>query len=182
MKPKNNNVTSNTNDNNSFLYKELFDKSFSIMLLINPSTGKITKANDAACKFYGYSNTEITKLKISGINILTEDEINAEIQNAKNAKRNFFNFKHKLANNDIKDVEVYSNLINYGGQEILFSVMHDITEKNELNRKAQESEDKFNSVFDSYVYPAHMVNSKFEIVSVNKELLKRLRDKRLKRN
>jgi len=172
MKPTNSEVTSNINDNNSFLYKELFYKSFSIMLLIDPDTGKILEANDAACNFYGYSLNEITQLKISDINILTEEEVKKEINKAKNAKRNYFNFKHKLANNKIKDVEVYSNLINYNGKGILFSVMHDVTEKFELRTKAQENEDKFNSVFNSYDHPTHMVNRKFDIVSVNKKLLK----------
>ncbi len=172
MKLKNNNVTFNINDKNSFLYKEFFDKSFSIMLLIDFNTSKIVEANHAACKFYGYSHNEITHLKITDINILSDNEINEEIKNAKNTNRDFFNFKHKLANNELRDVEVYSNLIIFEGQKILFSVIHDITEKNILSKKTQEDEIKFNSVFDLYAYPAHMVNNEFDIISVNKEFLK----------
>ena len=169
MKPNNNNLT--VNSNNSFFYKELFSKSFSIMLLINPETGKIIEANDAACRFYGYSHKEITELKISDINTLSEAEVKKEIENAKSAKRNYFNFKHKLANGKIKDVEVYSNLIKHENKEVLFSVMHDVTEKKELSKKYRESEDKFNSVFNSYLHPAHMIDKEFNIVSVNKKLL-----------
>ncbi len=163
MKPTNNSLT------NSFLYKELFNKSFSVMLLIDTITLKIIDANPSACIFYGYTHEEITKLKISDINILSENEINAEIKNAKNKKHNYFNFKHKLADGTVKDVEVYSSLVNNNGNDILFSVIHDVTEKKELDRKTKESEYKYSQLVNNLkdCLAVYKVNEKGEIIIQN---------------
>ena len=168
MKPINSKVTSNIDDNNTNFYKELFDKSFSIMLLIDPNTCKILKANNAACNFYGYSQNEITQLKISDINILSENEIKKEILNAKNHTRNFFNFKHRLANNNIRDVEVYVNNVNYNGQDVLFSVTHDVTEKKLNKRLLEISERKYRHLTESITDCVFTINLYGKFTYLNK--------------
>ena len=50
-------------------------------------------------------------MNISEINTLTKEEINKEMNKARTEDREFFEFKHKLANGEIRDVEVYSGSI-----------------------------------------------------------------------
>ena len=110
-------------------YKSLFYDNNSIMLLVDPLTGNIFDTNKSACDFYGYTYEELTALKISQINIFSKKEIKAEMQNALNESRQHFNFKHKLANGEIKDVEVYSGKVNVSGKEFLYSIVYDVTER-----------------------------------------------------
>ncbi|ALO14686.1 Histidine protein kinase DivJ [Salinivirga cyanobacteriivorans] len=110
-------------------YKGVFSESKTIGLLIDPATGNILDANDGALNYYGYSAREMLSMKISEINILTEDEIAAEIHKAKTQKRNYFLFRHRLKNGEIRNVEVYSHPVNTKTGIILHSVIFDIEEK-----------------------------------------------------
>ncbi len=120
-------------------YNSLFRDNQSIMLLIDPESGDIKDANPAACLYYGWSHNEICTRQISDINIIPRDEILAEMQEARNEKRNYFLFRHRLASGDIRDVEVYSGPIQFNDATLLYSIVHDITERNlaeeELQRK-----------------------------------------------
>lgn len=61
------------------------------------------------------------------------------MQKAKTEQRNFFNFKHKLSTKEIRDVEVYSSPILIGEHKVLYSIIHDVTERLKLEREREES-------------------------------------------
>jgi PAS domain S-box-containing protein len=130
-------------------YRSVFDNSPAIMLLIDPATGKITDANEAACSFYGYSCEEFLSLKITDINMLSEDEVRSEMTKARKGHRTYFKFRHRLANGTIRDVEVYSGPITIGGQNMLFSVVHDDTERKKAERALVESEERFRTAIEN---------------------------------
>ncbi|MDR3585718.1 MAG: PAS domain S-box protein [Desulfosporosinus sp.] len=116
------------------LYFSLFTNNHSIMLLIDPETGAIIDANSAACHFYGYSSTDLLKMKISQINTLTPEQILEEMNNAKNENRHQFYFEHRRSDGEIRSVEVYSGPIVINNLQLLYSIVHDVTDQ----RKAKE--------------------------------------------
>lgn len=131
-----NNIGTLNENNNSCdsLYASLFSNNHSIMLLINPETGAIMDANSAACHFYGYSCTEILKMKISQINTLSHEQVLEEMHKAKNENRHQFFFKHRLSDGEIRSVEVYSGPVIINNRQLLYSIVHDVTDQ----RKAEE--------------------------------------------
>ncbi len=76
------------------------------MLLIDPQTGEILYANEAAAGFYGYSKLQLESMDISQINTLTPDDTALEMQAALEENRNYFVFKHRLATGELRTVEV----------------------------------------------------------------------------
>lgn len=113
-------------DQTFFVY-ELFEKHGAVMLLVDPKSGIIIDANEAALKFYGYP--KLIGKNINSINTLTEKEILEEMTKARALQRNHFEFKHKLSNDDIRNVNVYSYPININNTDILFSIVFDVTEQ-----------------------------------------------------
>ena len=111
------------------LYKNFFYNNLAVMLIIDPESGDIVDANPAALSYYGWSHDEITSLKISDINIHSVTEIEHQLDKAKNLRENHFIFRHRLSNNDIRDIEVYSSPIIIKGKKLLFSIIHDITDR-----------------------------------------------------
>lgn len=134
-------------------YRSLFHDSKSVMLLIDSDRGYIADANKAALDYYGYSYKEIRNLKISDINILPDKNLENNIADILNDKRNDFNFRHRLKSGEVRDVKVYSGKIKMGDKDMLFSIIHDVTRQLEMEQelikakeKAEES-DKLKTAF-----------------------------------
>jgi PAS domain S-box-containing protein len=115
-------------------FKNMFEKHSSIMLLVEPESGMITGANNASATYYGYSKPELLSMRIDQINILPPDEIKVEREQALREERNYFIFPHRLANGEVRTVEVHSSPIIFQNQKILFSIIQDITERKHLEK------------------------------------------------
>jgi len=120
-------MTSPANSNG--FAKSLFENNLPVMLIIRPEDGNIVDANIAACKYYGYCKSDMTSMTIMDINIPTNELVYEEMHTAKLEKCNRFNFRHRLANGEVKDVEVFSGPIIYKGEKLLYSIIHDISEQ-----------------------------------------------------
>ncbi len=118
-------------------YRQLFEGSRVVEYLIDPESGQIIDANQAACQFYGYSLEQLKQMHISQINVLTSEEIAAAMMEAERNQRQHFIFRHRLANGQVRDVEVHSGPINYCGRELLYSIVHDITDRLDAERNLE---------------------------------------------
>ncbi len=116
-------------------YRNLFNNHSAIKLLIDLETGKIIDANKAALNFYGWPFEEMKQMKIQQINTLSPDEIAEEMEKVDRNEKTHFEFKHRLANGIIRDVEVFSSKIEIKGKEFLHSIIHDITEKKKVEKQ-----------------------------------------------
>ena len=130
-------------------YKSIFEKGNSVKLLIDPSDGRIIDANPAASRFYGWPVTILRSMNISQINTLSPQEIKAEMEKAVNEERNYFLFQHRRAFGDPVDVEVHLSAINFDGKILLYSIVHDISERVGANQALMESEIRFRLLVES---------------------------------
>ncbi|MCI0519859.1 MAG: PAS domain S-box protein [Chloroflexi bacterium] len=127
-------------------YKALFEDSSVTMLLIDPLDGQIVDANAAACQFYGYDHAQITALKVSDINTLPPDEVRARIAQTQSSGRGHFFFSHRLADGSIRAVEVRSGPLEIDGKQILFSIVHDVSEQEATENALHTSESTLQSL------------------------------------
>lgn len=118
-------------------YRSLFENNYSVMLLIDPDTAAIFDANPSACAYYGHSKETLTKMKITEINTLSKKEVFEEMERAKSENRNYFNFRHRLSNGTIRDVEVFSGPFAVSGKSLLCSIIHDISERKSAERERE---------------------------------------------
>ena len=110
-------------------YRSLFENNHAVMLVIDPKYGGIVEANPAAARYYGWSQAQLQQMKINDINTLSPDELRQEMERARNAENNHFEFRHRLADGSVRDVEIFSGPINIADQPMLYSIVHDITER-----------------------------------------------------
>ena len=105
-------------------YREIFFNDHTVMMLIDPFTGDIIDANLAASNFYGYDRDKLIKMNIRDINATDADSVIKEMQKAISKQQNYFIFKHRLSDGEIRDVDVCSGLINQKGKELLYSIVN----------------------------------------------------------
>lgn len=116
-------------------YRSFFENNHAVMLMIDPASGRIIDANPAAEMFYGWSRSILKEMHISQINTLSPEEINVEMTRAIQEERRHFFFRHRLADESIRDVEVYSGPIEIGGVLYLYSIVHDVTKRKEAENQ-----------------------------------------------
>jgi PAS domain S-box-containing protein len=121
-------------------YRRLFETCLLPILLIDPLTGGVVEANSQACRFYGYAYDKLTQLNITDINQLPKEAVMLEMQLALTLDKNSFNFKHRLSNGEVRDVEVFSSPIVFEQQSLLCSFVMDVTERKILEEERLQRE------------------------------------------
>lgn len=155
-------------------YSTLFTKSNAVMLLINPVSGQIIDANPQAVAYYGWSREELTAKSISQINILAGKNVSENMQLVNKNKENHFYFQHRLASGDIRDVEVYSSPINSHGLELLYSIIHDITDRRQAERALKMSEANSQALLNATSESAFLMDIDGTVITMNAVAAKRI--------
>jgi len=155
-------------------YRQMFENNRAIQLLIDAESGQIVDANMAACDFYGYTRDEFLAMRIWDINVRGEEEVRREMARAREQQRNYFHFRHMRAGGDVRDVEVHSGPMEVGGRRLLYSIVHDITERRKAEHALQQSEEKYRVIFDYAPVGIYQSTRDGRIVTANPTLAKML--------
>lgn len=123
-------------------YKQIFDGSKAIKILVDPENKKIFNVNQAALEFYGYTKEQFYSLKTYDLNADRQmhDEIFSKILEDKEHK---FIIKHKLANNKLKDMEIYASTLDISNKKYIYTILRDVTEDLKLQREYEEKQKLF---------------------------------------
>lgn len=141
------------------LYRMVFENYKTAMLLIDPDTGDILKANKAAVKYYKYAKEKLLSLNIKDICILAPEQIDKEMQQTKSEKISCFT--HRLADGELREVEVYSFPIQVDSRILLFSIINDISDK--LHKDLM-----FDTLFLNSPYAVVILDKEQRIIDINK--------------
>ncbi len=110
-------------------FHNLFEHSFAAMLLIDPHSRRIVRANQAAAKFYGWSQPELEQMLVDDINTLPLNELQVKMGQALMSESLYFRVKHRLATGDVRSVKVFVGKVKIEGSDYLHAIIHDITEQ-----------------------------------------------------
>ena len=113
-------------------FRNIFLKHSAVMLLIEPASGQILDANPAAGRFYGYTAERLKRMTIEQINTLDTAQLAARRLEALRQEQNYFRFSHRLASGEIREVEIYSSPVDFDSRSVLFSIIHDVTERQQV--------------------------------------------------
>ncbi len=127
-------------------FRKMFLNHGAPMVLVDPEKNIIEEANQAASHFYKYSMEELYGLDIkqlyAGDNF---QEVKTIIDEIKNNQKNHLLCTHKLKDGSCRNVEIYSSPIEINHQKLLFSIVHDVTERIQAKRDLENAKQQAES-------------------------------------
>lgn len=120
---------------NSEDFYDIFYEHASVMILVDLETGDITHANQAAADFYGYTIEQLESMNMRQIYTVTPEEAKKMQEDTLEKGKKHFIVEHRLANGEIRTVEVYCCIHNTEDMTMLFATVFDITEKMNLEKR-----------------------------------------------
>ncbi|MCD6367315.1 MAG: PAS domain S-box protein, partial [Bacteroidales bacterium] len=130
-------------------FKTLFENNSSPILFFDSRSKTIIDANKSAIKFYGYPKKTLLTKTLFDLNATSEEELRQEIEKATREKRTYFLMKNRLANSDIRDVEIYSGEIKINQKPIWYAIVHDITDRKKLLKSVLKNEQRYQLLFNT---------------------------------
>ncbi len=140
-------------------YQNLFDNTNDAIIIFDPSTEIILKANNKACEMYGFEMSEFVGMSLKKI---TKDIEECEKQIKQIFQTGYlknFETKHLTKNNRTIDLLVNAAVIDYKGIKAILSNLREITELKEA-RIAFEEHLKFEKVISAI--STDFINTKAE--------------------
>lgn len=154
------------------LFRNLFHQHAAVKLIIDPDSGNIVDANEAAVNFYGWKRDLLMNMKIQDINTLSPEEIRSAMDTVRKQLKTSFEFRHRRADGSVRDVEVFSSIIKLKGKDFLHSVIHDITDRKQAEESLKENERQLSTIYDTVSDIIFQVavepDEKYRFISVNR--------------
>jgi diguanylate cyclase (GGDEF)-like protein/PAS domain S-box-containing protein len=136
-------------------FRLMFDGHAAVMLLIEPKTGLILDANQAALNFYGYPRSKFCSMSINEINTLSSEQVAVERQKTLNEGRSQHVFTHRLANGEERIVEESSSEIVMDGRQVILSIIHDVSQRGSTESPSNIEQYLMSALMDNvpaYIY------------------------------
>ena len=143
-------------------FRQFFSAHAVVMLIVDDS-GNIVDANDAALKYYGYSAQQFSSMTVFDLQAPEQKSLMSRVKQALLQRSTTFNVKHRLASGEVRNVEVFNTPVDSAGQRLLYSLVIDITEQLEYQKRWELSQQVFNHSLEGIV----VTDNEHKIVSVN---------------
>ncbi|WP_058556325.1 PAS domain S-box protein [Thiohalocapsa sp. ML1] len=122
-------------------FRRFFEDNGSVMVMIDPDSRRIEAANQAAVAFYGYPAERLVGMCIDDINTLPSAALAARVQEIRANRLAVFRSSHRLGSGEVREVRVYSSLIQVDDRTLLFSIIHDETARVRAEAELREAKE-----------------------------------------
>ncbi len=153
-------------------YRQMFEANLAVQLLIDPETGCIIDANQAASDFYGYTCDQLKSMKIVDINVQQSAKTFKDMGSVIRGEQNRFNFVHKLASGKLREVESLTGRIQIEDKNYIYSIIHDITASRKAEKELKEYREMFSLFTDQIPAIVYIKDEKGRMQFVNQEMIK----------
>jgi PAS domain S-box-containing protein len=151
--------------------RNLFDGSAAVMLLIDPATGGVRDANEAACGFYGYARSDLLSRTLMDIAETSPNDIPHTMALGKGDPQPYFHSRHRLASGYVREVEVCAKRMVIHGRELVHLIVHDETERKRTEEallKAKEETEQVNRELEAAIERANQMAFRAEAANIAK--------------
>ena len=129
-------------------YRALFWRHYTTVLVIDPANSRSSTPEDPWPRFSSYSRNVLRTMRIFDLNAAPEETVQAGMREAADGQQAPFRFVHRPASGEERHVESLSGPVVVGGQSLLYSIIHDVTEARQVEEALRASEARHHSLVD----------------------------------
>ncbi|MGV1099689.1 response regulator [Thiovibrio sp. JS02] len=130
-------------------FRSLMLDSATDSVLVHTLDGRLVYVNQAAWVSRGYSREELLAMKISELDTPEAAQgISRHAQDLITHGEALFESCHRRKNADPMPVEVQARLVSFRGEQLVMSVVRDISERKRVAQDLQDSEEKYRLLFE----------------------------------
>ncbi len=155
-------------------YRGVFNNHHTIMLLVDPETGVIVDANEAAATFYGYSVAQLKQVSYRRLTASSESETFDRMRSSLSGRPGPYLAEHVLSGGLHRNVEVFAGPILLGDRTYLCAVVHDVSDRVEFEAILRASEEKFRLIFNNTGDAIFVHDSEGRMLETNRVACERL--------
>ena len=116
-------------------HRAMFEDHRSVMLLLDPESGRVEDANPAAAEFYGYSRQDLRGMSLLNLCLLSRQELAEKMGKAQAAGPARFGCRQRMASGEVREVLVQTGLVEGGGRRLIHAIVFDDTDR----RRAEDA-------------------------------------------
>ncbi len=167
-------------------FRAIFENKHINMIICDPTNGAIVDANPAALDLYGYSLDEFKNKTIFDLNTASPEEVAELLKKGNLRAQTYTGYSHRLANGDVREVEIMPGPITAAGRKLNFVVVNDVTERNRVEKsllemrlklgeqKYRSEEHKLFTLIDGMEEGIALADENNRITGVNRWLLEKV--------
>jgi PAS domain S-box-containing protein len=155
-------------------FRGLFEGHSAVMLLVDPDDGTIVDVNPAAASFYGYPRELLRSMFIGSLNVLPREHLLRSMASAAKTEQNSFVFPHRVADGAVRTVEVSSSPVEVEGRALLFSIVHDVTERERSKEAIVRERLRYRSLMQIAQDGIHLLDADGTLLEANETFLRML--------
>lgn len=130
-------------------YRRQFSDNSAATLLVDRHSGRIIEANAAAVRFYGFSREQLLASAVNDLSLRSDAEIRQALASIPLESGSRQESRHRLADGSVRDVELFNSRILFGEQDVMHSIIVDITARKQAEAALARSEAQVRLLLDS---------------------------------
>jgi PAS domain S-box-containing protein len=150
-------------------YRQMFEGSDAVKLVIDPETGSIVDANSAATTFYQYEIDELQGLNVSEIMHLDQSLLDDKLKQASYGFLSGTSSEHRVRDGSFRIVREFFSPIRSYGKTYLYVTVHDVTKLTQIERELHVEKQYMEKLFEGNLDAIAMVDSDSRIIRINSE-------------
>jgi len=112
-------------------YRSFFTQNKSVILIVDAETLQIVEANESACEYYGYPMDTFVGMPLHLLAFDAPQQVKELADDLRANQKTQLTSLHRLANNELRSVEVFASHYELLGRKLFYLICHDITKQKE---------------------------------------------------
>lgn len=153
-------------------FQSMFRDHSAIMCIIDSDTKQILEVNPAAADFFGFSIEETQSMWVYDVCLLPAEKLEMNHQMILNRQIKSFMAAYRKKNGDVHLMEVLSSPIHYNERTCLYSILFDVTDRENFREELQRERDLLSITLSSIGEGVITTDRNGIVTSVNKSAQK----------